>query len=462
MKTAAKWTSCLAVASGLALAAGHAEAQYHPSTPPVHRHADDPRVTVPPATGLETIAPHDGAVVQLALLLDTSNSMDGLIDQAKATLWSIVGEMGWARHEGEVPQLQVALYEYGNDRVSQSMGYVRQRAPFTTDLDVIGEQLFALRTDGGSEYCGRAIRTAARSLRWWATHEEAPKDAEHAEEEKQPEGHRNAALEDQTRDAVTRGIQGGGEPADDPGRPWAHVAGPVVKVVVIAGNEPFTQGATPYQEAIAEARELGVTVHTIFCGDRAKGAGSGWEDGARLGGGVYGHIDQNESLAEPPTPYDDAVASLLSDLNGTYLAYGERGGLAAQRQASQDAMNADAGNLGQRAEARASVAYVAASWDLVDAVKRGEAELSDIPARDLPEKLRGLSPDSQRAKIEELYNERQRIQKEIRRVNAKRAAFIAEQHTEGEASSTLDETLLSALRTQLRGAGLEFMNDESE
>jgi hypothetical protein len=125
-------------------------------------------------------------------------------------------------------------------------------------------------------------------------------------------------------------------------------------------------------------------------------------------------------------------------------------------------MNADAGNLGQRAQARASVAYVAASWDLVDAVKRGEAELSDIPARDLPEKLRGLSPDAQRAKIEELYKERQRIQKEIRRVNAKRAAFIAEQHTEGEAGSTLDETLLSALRTQLRGAGLEFMNDESE
>jgi len=29
--------------------------------------------------------------VQLALLLDTSNSMDGLIDQAKTQLWKIVG-----------------------------------------------------------------------------------------------------------------------------------------------------------------------------------------------------------------------------------------------------------------------------------------------------------------------------------------------------------------------------------
>ena len=30
--------------------------------------------------------------VQLALLLDTSNSMDGLIDQAKSQLWKIVNE----------------------------------------------------------------------------------------------------------------------------------------------------------------------------------------------------------------------------------------------------------------------------------------------------------------------------------------------------------------------------------
>ncbi|RPI65426.1 MAG: hypothetical protein EHM44_00590, partial [Ignavibacteriales bacterium] len=31
--------------------------------------------------------------IQLALLLDTSNSMDGLIDQAKSQLWKIVNEL---------------------------------------------------------------------------------------------------------------------------------------------------------------------------------------------------------------------------------------------------------------------------------------------------------------------------------------------------------------------------------
>ncbi|MEZ5022383.1 MAG: hypothetical protein R2728_03810 [Chitinophagales bacterium] len=32
--------------------------------------------------------------IQIALLLDTSNSMDGLIEQAKGKLWSIVNEFG--------------------------------------------------------------------------------------------------------------------------------------------------------------------------------------------------------------------------------------------------------------------------------------------------------------------------------------------------------------------------------
>jgi len=35
--------------------------------------------------------------IQLALLLDTSNSMDGLIDQAKSQLWKIVNELATSK-----------------------------------------------------------------------------------------------------------------------------------------------------------------------------------------------------------------------------------------------------------------------------------------------------------------------------------------------------------------------------
>ncbi|MEX0363434.1 MAG: hypothetical protein AB3N10_20845, partial [Allomuricauda sp.] len=82
--------------------------------------------------------------VKIALLLDTSNSMDGLINQAKAQLWDIVNEFTHARCGNETrPLLQIALYEYGNDNLASSEGYIRQVLGFSEDLDEISEKLFS-------------------------------------------------------------------------------------------------------------------------------------------------------------------------------------------------------------------------------------------------------------------------------------------------------------------------------
>ena len=110
--------------------------------------------------------PDERPLVQLAILLDTSNSMDGLIAQAKSQLWQIVNEFIAAKQDGKVPRVQVALYEYGNDGLAADKGHVRQVAPLTDDLDKISESLFALKTNGGSEFCGWVIRDAVRDLAW--------------------------------------------------------------------------------------------------------------------------------------------------------------------------------------------------------------------------------------------------------------------------------------------------------
>ena len=41
----------------------------------------------------------------------------------------------------------------------------------------------------------------------------------------------------------------------------------VLKMIFIAGNEPFTQGKIDYKDAAAEAKEKDIVVNTIFCGD---------------------------------------------------------------------------------------------------------------------------------------------------------------------------------------------------
>src|SRR6185436_12759707 len=127
-----------------------------------------PRCPVDPAR-ISPLAPDHAPLVQLAILLDTSNSMDGLIDQARSQLWKIVNELAGAHRADRPAELQVALYEYGNNRLSAANGFVRQVLPFTTDLDRISEKLFSLTTFGSEEYCGTVIQTALDQLRWSAS-----------------------------------------------------------------------------------------------------------------------------------------------------------------------------------------------------------------------------------------------------------------------------------------------------
>ena len=82
------------------------------------------------------------STIQVALCLDTSNSMDGLIDQAKSQLWKMVNELASTKKDGETPNIELALYEYGNSGLAASEGYIRQVSALTTDLDLISEKLF--------------------------------------------------------------------------------------------------------------------------------------------------------------------------------------------------------------------------------------------------------------------------------------------------------------------------------
>jgi len=98
--------------------------------------------------------PDAAAKIQVALLLDTSGSMDGLIEQAKSQLWKIVNELATSKKKGQTPNVEIALYEYGKSTQPADKGYMKQVVPLTTDLDLVSEKLFELKTNGGSEYCG--------------------------------------------------------------------------------------------------------------------------------------------------------------------------------------------------------------------------------------------------------------------------------------------------------------------
>src|SRR5262245_15588407 len=101
--------------------------------------------------------------VDLVIALDISGSMDGLIDSARQKLWDTVNLLATAKPQ---PVLRVGLITYGNDSYSPAVGWVKKDSDLTTDLDSIYAKLFALRTNGGTEYVARAVHDATFDMEW--------------------------------------------------------------------------------------------------------------------------------------------------------------------------------------------------------------------------------------------------------------------------------------------------------
>jgi hypothetical protein len=336
-------------------------------------------------------------LVQIALLLDTSGSMSGLIDQAKAQLWKVVNELATARRGGARPDLRIALYEYGNDALPERGNWIRQISPLTDDLDRVSEQLFALTTNGGSEYCGAVIERAVGDLQWSSS----PED---------------------------------------------------LKLIFIAGNEPFTQGPVDFRGAVKKAAEKGIAVNTIHCGSEAEGVATGWRDGAALADGTFMTIDHGLVAADLPTPHDAELAQLNERLNRTYLAYGPHGQGSRQRQSAQDANAAkmSAGSLAARAVSKASKLYRNSGWDLVDAASDGMVKVEELKAEDLPEPMRKMTPAERKAFVEGKGKERAEVQKLISELSRERSAFLAKEQAKraGAAADTLDAAMIKAVHAQ--------------
>jgi hypothetical protein len=341
--------------------------------------------------------------IQLALLLDTSNSMDGLIDQAKSQLWKIVNELATTKKSGQAVDLYVALYEYGKDAIPLQEGHLRNIVPFTQDLDKISEELFNLKTNGGDEFCGKVILSAVNNLQW------------------------NKSNDD-------------------------------LKIIFIAGNEPFTQGDIDYKEACKKAIKNGIIVNTIFCGNYEEGIQTMWKDGADISDGKYMNIDQNAELVHIQSPQDDDIIKLGQELNKTYLAFGDEGNEKKMRQAEQDAnsMGVSSEVMVQRSVTKSNAQYKNAGWDLVDAKKEGKIKVEDLKDEELPKEMQKMSIAERKDYLDKMGKEREGIQQKINKLNDERSKYVAQKMLENKNDNTLDAVMLKAIREQAKQKNYSF------
>lgn len=331
--------------------------------------------------------------------------MDGLLNQAKARIWAIVNEASTLTYQGAPVTLEIAMYDYGNSTISATQNYIRKQLDFSTDLDLVSEKLFGLRTSGGEEYCAAALVSSLKELNWSSS----PQD---------------------------------------------------LKLVYIAGNESFKQGPISTTTACELAAQKHVLVSTIFCGDRLQGINLGWKNGSDCGNGDFFNIDPNLAVSQIETPFDDQIIEQNRLLNNTYIGYGSVAIESKSKQLSQDqnALGVSKAAQTERYLVKSKSSYKNDKWDIVDANLADSTKIATLKEEELPAEMKGMSVEQRKAFVKQKSEERSAIQKEMARLEAERRNYIASEKakTTGTQTDDFGTAVATSLRNNAKTLGFDW------
>ncbi len=349
-------------------------------------------------------APTDDRIpVDLVICLDTSGSMEQLIDSARGRVWDIVTELSEAT---PTPDLRVGLLTYGTpDTSSEEQGWVVRQSDLTGDLDTVYGKMMALTTEGGDEFVGWVLDDAIKTMSW----------------------------------------------SDD---------GQALRLIFVAGNESADQGTDRrnFRYVAEGARQRDIIINPIYAGPRDQGVKELWDQVAIHGGGDFAAIDVGAGTLQIASPFDAELKALNHELNATYIPYGEQGATGLANQLAQDA---NAGRMGaqscsSRVAAKGCGLYNNASWDLVDAMQQPGFEWKTIDTSRLPKGIDEMNPLQLKNYVDGMRVVRAAVQDRITAVGAQRKAWLLVETRKHSGGQSLDQALMASLRRQAETKGFTF------
>ncbi|MFQ5547514.1 MAG: VWA domain-containing protein [Woeseia sp.] len=362
---------------------------------------------IDPAPVEHIVAPVGTPKVDVVFVLDTTGSMSGLIQTAKEKIWSIATTMASAQ---PTPEIRIGLVAY-RDRGDH---YVTRVVDLSDDLDSVYATLMDFQADGGGdtpESVNKALYDAVHSISW------------------------------------SRNSQ-------------------AYQVVFLVGDAPphmDYQDEVQYPEIVVAAKEKGIVINTIQCGEIPTTAAP-WTQIASLGNGKFFQVEQAGGAVAMATPYDAEIAALSARLDDTRLYFGseEEKERMASKVAAADKLHARAS---VEARARRAAFNAAAGGranllgenELVDGVMSGTVELDELDEAELPETLKPMAPEEQAAYVAELADRRADLQRQIRELSEDRDGYIKKKVEEaGGFKDSLDQKIYDAVAEQAGKAGLEY------
>lgn len=345
--------------------------------------------------------------IEAVFVLDTTGSMGGLIQAAKDKIWSIATSMAQAQ---PAPEIRIGLVAY-RDRGD---AYVTKVVDLSPDLDSLHATLMDFQAEGGGdgpESVNQALYDAVHKMGW----------------------------------------------SPDP---------KVYKVVFLVGDAPphrDYRDDVSYETTLGVARQRGILVNTIQCGNDGTATGD-WRHIAGLGQGQYFQVEQSGGAVALSTPYDKKLAALSEKLDKTRIYYGsvEEKARAQAKEAATGKVHAEASVASQARRAafnasKSGAANLLGENELVDDVKSGKADLSKIEREKLPAAMQALAPAEQKALVEETARQRDELKKEIGELARRRSDYLAtEVDKAGGAKDSLDARIYGAVKEQAGKKGLRY------
>lgn len=340
------------------------------------------------------VDPAERPRIEVVFAIDTTASMSGLLEGAKAKVWSMANRLADGQPRPDIKFGLVAYRDIGD-------AYVTQRVPMTQDLDEVYDNLMGFQAGGGGDG---------------------------------PE-HVNQALHD-----AIHGTQWSGDEK-------------VLRLVFLVGDAPphddYDDGMTAAKLA-QQAADKHIIINTVRCGGDVE-TERVWKQIAQLAHGEYASIAQDGGVVHVATPYDKELQELNAQLAGTVLNWGTE---EVQRRAEKKVKN----RYGMGAPAAAEAAGYAAKSGKMNAedLIGSDKGIDDIDEAHLPSTLKGMSKTEQKAHVAKLRKDRAKIQKEILELSEKRDAYIDEAEEEAGVADGFDGQVLDAVRKQAADIGVAY------
>jgi len=339
--------------------------------------------------------------LEMVFVVDTTGSMNGLLEGAKQRIWGIVN--GVMREQNTRVRIGLVAYRDRGDE------YVTQVLPLTEDLDKVYMTLMDYQAAGGGD---------------------GPEDVRTA-----------------LADSVSK-------------IPWSAAAPDLSRIIFLVGDAPPHEDydVVDTLTTATNAAQKGIIVNTIQCGSE-RATTEAWQAIANRGHGQFFAIGADGGVRAIKSPYDEQLGDLAAQLGATFVPYGfgagaegdaKRAEIAMVAQTAEERVTAGASSVAKAERAYNKVlnseAYVG---DLLQNIENGSVSLAAVDPAQLPVNLRSLSPSELQKEIQRRLGIRRELRHQILLLSQQRDAFIAAERKRLASDNGFDEVVAKVLKAQM-------------